>query len=362
MNHTPCDIKFEELVSAYFDCRKNKRNTQSALEFEIDLEHNLWELYNQLRQGTYKIGRSICFVVKQPRTREVWAAQFRDRVVHHLIYNRLSDKWNRSFTADSCACIPGRGTMYGAIRLEKHIRSITNNWSKDAWYLKCDLQNFFVSIDKNVLWRLMDGKIKIPWLNDLTKMVLFHDPRVDPVFKSSEAEMAEVPEYKRLLLAGENRGLPIGNLTSQFFANILLDCLDKFVKHKLKVRKYVRYVDDCIFLSTDKAQLRVWYNLVTEFVKTLGLKFNPKKCFIQRVSRGVSFVGQTIYPFRRVPLRNTQMKCFKRCSNATPSTINSFLAYMGQSGKNFNLKNKMLDIAESSGITVCRKRLITQEA
>ncbi|HBO82067.1 MAG TPA: reverse transcriptase, partial [Cupriavidus sp.] len=136
------------MVAAYFDCRRRKRNTHSALVFEQRLERNLRDLHDELMDGSYKPGRSICFVVTRPKPREVWAADFRDRVVHHLLYNQIAPRFHASFIADSCACIPGRGTLYAAERLEAKVRSITQNWVHPAWYLKCDLANFFVSIDK----------------------------------------------------------------------------------------------------------------------------------------------------------------------------------------------------------------------
>lgn len=142
---------FELLVQAYFSCRRLKRNTASALMFEQDLERNLLDLHGDLVTGAYSPGRSICFVITRPKPREVWAADFRDRIVHHLLYNHISERFYRRFIADSSACIPGRGTLYAAQRLETKIRSQTQNWSKPGFYLKCDLANFFVSIDKRVV-------------------------------------------------------------------------------------------------------------------------------------------------------------------------------------------------------------------
>ena len=112
------------------------------------IQFPLVELHAQLCSGQYRPGRSICFVITRPKPREVWAAQFRDRIVHHLLYNRIAPRFLESFTADSCACIPGRGTLYAARRLEAKVRSITRNWTRRAFYLKCDVANFFVSIDK----------------------------------------------------------------------------------------------------------------------------------------------------------------------------------------------------------------------
>lgn len=341
MHHTPCDITFDELVNAYFDCRRNKRNSESALDFELDLEQNLKDLYNDLTNGTYQIGQSICFVVKKPRTREIWAAGFRDRVVHHIIYNRLSPKFNRSFIVDSCACIPGRGTMYGAKRLEKHIRSFTNNWQYDYYYLKCDLSNFFVSIDKNVLWKLIEHKVREDWLKDLTKMVLYHDPRNNVQFNSKPVEFEQVPDRKKLLLSPKDFGLPIGNLTSQFFANILMDLFDKFVKHNLKVKHYMRYVDDFVFLGQTTEYLKEVEKASINFLASMNLYLNPKKTILQPINRGVSFVGQTIYPFRRVPLTNTVNNIFTSIDECL--SHQSVVAYLEQSEKHYNLVNRYKD-------------------
>lgn len=118
----PADFSFTELVQAYFDCRTNKRASRTALEFEINLERNLAQLDRELRQGTYTPGPSICFVVTHPKPREVWAAQFRDRIVHHLLYNKIGPRFEARFIADSCACIKGRGTLYAAKRLDAKVQ------------------------------------------------------------------------------------------------------------------------------------------------------------------------------------------------------------------------------------------------
>ena len=154
---------FEQLTQAYIDCRRTKRNSASAQAFEAHLERNLCDLHDELISGHYQSGRSICFVITRPKPREVWAAQFRDRVVHHLLYNKVSPRFLARFSADSCACIPGRGTLYAAQRLEHQVRSITQNWSHPAHYLKCDLANFFVSIDKTVVRERLARHITEPW-------------------------------------------------------------------------------------------------------------------------------------------------------------------------------------------------------
>lgn len=218
---------FIDLVQAYYDCRRSKRNSDSALAFEMDLERNLIQLHDDLVTGTYRPGRSICFVVTRPKAREVWAAAFRDRVVHHLLYNHIGPRIERSFIADSCACIPSRGTLYAAKRLESKIRSASKNWSKPCWYLKLDLANFFVSINKQVLHRQLAARITEPWWLALAEQILMHDPREDYEVRSPAQLFNRVPQHKRLTAQPAHLGLPIGNLSSQFFANVYLDALER---------------------------------------------------------------------------------------------------------------------------------------
>jgi len=192
------DFSFSNLVDAYFDCRRTKRNSASALAFEERLEPNLRRLFDELQDGSYTPGKSICFVITRPKAREVWAAEFRDRIVHHVLHNHISPRFYRRFIADSCACIPGRGTLYAAQRLDAKVRSITQNWTKPAHYLKCDLANFFVSIDKNILCQLLANQITEPWWLRLTETILFHDPRLNFEMRGDPALLERVPAHKRL--------------------------------------------------------------------------------------------------------------------------------------------------------------------
>jgi hypothetical protein len=152
-------LTIEAVFDAYFDCRRTKRNSTNQLRFEADLESNLVGLYRDLENGNYKIGRSIAFVVTHPKIREVWAADFRDRVVHHLIYNAISDHFHRRFIRDSYACIPGRGTHDGLRRVSGFARSITRNWTRPAYFLKADVANFFNSIDRRTVVDLVDSYV-----------------------------------------------------------------------------------------------------------------------------------------------------------------------------------------------------------
>jgi hypothetical protein len=254
------DFSFEELINAYIDCRASKRNSDSALAFEQNLERNLCGLYKELKIKTYYPGRSICFIITRPKPREVWAADFRDRIVHHLLYNRIAPRFYASFISDSCACIPGRGTLYGVKRLESKVRSITENWSKPAYYLKMDIANFFVSIDKCILRNLISKRVTESYWLSLAELILFHDPRDNYELRGHNEKLNLVPSHKRLINQSSDKGLPIGNLSSQFFANIYLDKLDQFIKHKIGAKYYIRYVDDFILLH-HSAQ---WINAARE--------------------------------------------------------------------------------------------------
>ncbi|MHC8342472.1 RNA-directed DNA polymerase [Pseudomonas sp. RT6P73] len=325
---------FSELVQAYYDCRRSKRNSASALAFEMDLECNLMELHDDLLAGTYRPGRSICFVVTRPKAREVWAAAFRDRVVHHLLYNRVAPRFYASFIADSCACIPGRGTLYAATRLEAKIRSASQNWSKPCFYLKLDLANFFVAIDKEVLRRQLAAKITEPWWLALAEQILMHDPREDYEVRSPAHLFNRVPQHKRLTAQPARLGLPIGNLSSQFFANIYLDALDQFAKHKLGAKHYVRYVDDFVFLHESPQQLNAWLAQVEAFLPSLGAKLNPTKTILQPVDRGVDFVGHVIKPWRRSTRKRSVAQALKRTAAAPAEdlreTANSYFGLLSQ--------------------------------
>lgn len=332
-NHA--DFLFSDLLRAYHDCRRNKRNTISALEFELNYEHELIQLRDQLRAGTYRPGRSICFVVTSPKPREVWAASFPDRIVHHLLYNHIAPRFYASFVADSCACIPRRGTLYAGKRLESKIRSVTQNWSRRAHYLKCDLANFFVSIDKEILHQQLAARITEPWWLKLAETILFHDPRLDFEYHGDPALLQLVPEHKRLTSHPAEKGLPIGNLSSQFFANVYLDALDQFVKHQLRCRHYIRYVDDFVLLHESPQQLNAWHDRIEAFLPaTLKAHLNPSKTIRQPIDRGVDFVGHVIKPWRRSTRRRTLRQAIKKIGTTPQADLrdvtNSYFGLLGQ--------------------------------
>ncbi len=327
-----------DLVQAWLDCRRHKRTSASALAFEQSVEHELCQLRDELLAQEYRPGRSICFVITRPKAREVWAAQFRDRVVHHLLYNAIGERFERAFIANSSACIKGRGTLYAAQRLEHDVRSVTQNWNQPAHYLKCDLANFFVSIDKHVLRDRLRARVHEPFWRWLTEVVLMHDPREDFEVRGDPALLSRVPSHKQLQRAPADTGLPIGNLSSQFFANVLLDGLDQHVKHRLQHaggRHYGRYVDDFYLLHASPQRLNEALASIEHHLHhELRCSLNPRKTILQPVDRGIDFVGQVIKPWRRTPRPGTFEVAESRLARMPASDVfaagNSYLGLAGQ--------------------------------
>lgn len=326
-----------ELVQAWLDCRRHKRQSASAQAFEADAERNLCVLRDELLASAYRPGRSICFVVTRPKHREVWAADFRDRIVHHLLYNRVAPRFQAAFIAASCACIPDRGTLYAAQRLAHDVRATTQNWSRPAWYLKCDLANFFVAIDKHVLFAQLAARIAEPWWRALAHQVLFHDPRLDVEVRSAPELLARVAPHKSLFNAPADTGLPIGNLSSQFFANVYLDALDQFAKHQLRARRYVRYVDDFVLLHESPQWLNDAHARIDAFLPDrLHARLNPRKTILQPVARGIDFVGHVIRPWQHTTRPRTVRTALRRIETMPAAQVyaagNSYLGLMRQAG------------------------------
>lgn len=293
------DFTIGDLFKAYFDCRRNKRCKRTQLKFELNLEKNLMKLYKEIKSGKYEIGKSICFVVTRPKPREVWAANFRDRIVHHLVYNFISERYYKKFIHDTYSCIPKRGTLAAAKRLLHFCRSATRNYTRPAYYLKADLSNFFVSINKDILFKFLQEEIHEEWLLHLLKQILYNDPTKKVFKKSSPQKFKLIPDYKSLFNADLHHGLPIGNLTSQFFSNIYLNKLDKFIKQNLKCKYYLRYVDDFIIIELDTKLLNDYFTIIDDFLSlTLEINVNKRKKLLNKINCGVDFVGYIIKPHR----------------------------------------------------------------
>lgn len=289
----------EDVLEAYMECRRNKRNTYNALAFEKDYMKNCVRLHRELSDGTYRIGRSITFLVTRPKLREVFAADFRDRIVHHLIIGRLEPLFEEYFIGDCYNCRKGKGVLYGVKRLHKQIRQCSSDYTKDCYVLKCDMQGFFMSIHKPTLWRMLEAFIEnryrgkdIKQLLWLTKMIVMHCPEKNCAIKGDRRMWTRLPTDKSLFTSGDDYGLPIGNLTSQMFANFYLSGIDRWIKARF--RHYGRYVDDFYIVSRNKkALLGVLSKIRKRLKERLGVTLHPRKVYLQHYTKGVTFTGST---------------------------------------------------------------------
>lgn len=330
----------EDLVIAYYDARRHKRKTQSQITFEMDLERNLHDLYIELRDRTYTPSSAICFVITDPKKREVFASSFRDRVVHHLYYNYIAYECDKRFIYDSYSCRVGKGTLFGIQRLEHHIRTVSQNYTQTAYVLKLDLQGYFMTIPRNLLQERVQTMMQqilpktqlseeiqslVVWLTDIFTL---HDPLVGCRIRGSKADWKDLPPTKSLWHSPDGVGLPIGDLTSQLYSNIFLNSLDHYITDTLGFRHYGRYVDDFYLLSDSREQLQSVIEPIRIFLAAMGMTLHPKKIILQPVSLparqkqvpALEFLGALVYPYYRHSTPRTVAK-YHACSLRLASTF-----------------------------------------
>ncbi len=309
---------FKDIYRAYKDARKHKRGRLYQLEFEYALEENLIALCDELIAATYKPLPSSCFIIHEPKMREIFAANFKDRIVHHLFYNYTHLLFERTFVHDSYSCIKKRGTHYGISRLRHHIRSVSAGYSKPCYILKVDVKGYFMSIDRSKLLdicRMTFAKMKnrnsgmsgLKWceimdfsfIDYLLETIVCSDPVENCIVKGREEEWNLLPPEKSLFQSAYGCGLPIGNLSSQLFSNIYLNVLDNYIKRELKCKHYGRYVDDAYIVSNDRKILKSIIPSIDKFLKSrLGLSLHHNKVRIYDAYQGVEFLGAYIKPHR----------------------------------------------------------------
>lgn len=265
-------------------------------------------MFDEIIEGRYEPKPSICFIVDRPVKREIFAADFRDRIVHHLIYNNISPIFEKSFINDSYSCRKNKGTHYGIKRIDHFIRSCSRNYLNDCYILKLDISGYFMAINKNLLF----GKVKselikhadkidfeLDLILSLIEKTIFNDPKKNCLIRGSKKDWTGLPKTKSLFHASKNCGLPIGNLTSQLFGNIYLNEFDHFVKKDLHIRYYGRYVDDFVLIHQNKEYLKSLIEPIREFLDhNLQLKLHPDKIYLQYFTKGVKYLGAVIKPHR----------------------------------------------------------------
>jgi hypothetical protein len=309
-----------KLFEAYYSARKNKRNTYNQLKFEIDYESNLFRLSDEIIQNNYQIKPSIAFIINKPVMREIFAADFRDRVVHHLLYNCLNPVIDKKLINDTYSCRKNKGTLYGIKRTDKFIRACTKNYQKQAWILKLDIQGYFMNMNRQYLWQKLINilgnstnfdDINREIIDYLLKKVIFNQPTQDCIIKGTKKDWVGLPNSKSLFHSPANCGLPIGNLTSQIFGNVYLNDLDHYIKRELKVKYYGRYVDDMIFIHESKKYLKQVIEAVGSKLSKDGMIIHPRKIYLQHYTKGVLFLGQYIKPYRKYISKRTKNNFYK---------------------------------------------------
>jgi retron-type reverse transcriptase len=264
---------FENLYSAYLKARRCKRYRKEVLIFSRNVEEELLTLQEEISLGTYTTGRYRRFLVFEPKKREISALPFRDRVVHHAIHSIIEPLFERRFIFDSYGCRVGKGTHAGSARLVNFLRRAQRVWGV-VYCMKADISKFFPSVDHEALKKIIRRTI-----------------RCNRTLHLIEEIIDSIPGGK---------GIPIGNLTSQLFANVYLDELDHFIKEKLRVKFYIRYMDDFVILNEDKIRLHKWKSDIETFLKEeLRLNFNAKTSIFP-ISQGVDFLGYRTWPTHKL--------------------------------------------------------------
>lgn len=290
---------YEEIYSlynlylAYKKARKGKTKKLYVIEFETNLFENLLNLYHELKYEIYSPKPLKTFILRDPKTRKISKSDFRDRIIHHALIRIIDPIFDKIFIYDCSANRKGKGTLFAIKRFHKFIKKVSRNGKTKGWFnnnqisgycFKADIKHYFQEVNHNVLLETIKRKISDEKTISLIKKILENGKEV------------------------EGKGMPLGNLTSQFFANLYLNELDYFVKHKLKAKYYIRYVDDFVILHNSKEQLTIWKERINNFLKEiLKLELHPDKSKIISLSRGIDFVGFRNFYYHKL-LRKRNIK------------------------------------------------------
>lgn len=347
-------VPLDEIFEAYYDCRKNKRKTLNALKFEVNYEDNCVQLWEEINIKTYEIGKSITFIVTKPKPREIFAADFRDRIVHHLVAKKLEPLFEKIFIEDTYNCRKGKGTLYGVIRLHDKIQEVSENYTKDCYVAKFDMQGFFMSIHKPTLNRMLQDFIEdnyfgtdVDILKWLVEKIVLHCPEKNCVRKSPKRKWKLIDNNKSLFFNGDDYGLAIGNLTSQLFANFYLHQFDALMTKRFKC--YGRYVDD-FYIIDDKKHILNSINFIKDYLyNNLQIRLHPNKIYLQHYSKGIKFTGMVVKKNRTYIGNATRSNFILKIKhfNYTNvkhflSSVNSYLGYC-KHHRSYNIKRKIVE-------------------
>jgi len=282
-------ISLDNLFNSWQEFRKGKRSKIDVQKFEWNLEDNIFRLHKELKNKTYRHGHYTSFYITDPKLRHIHKAEVRDRIVHHAVYRVLYPIFDPIFIYDSYSCRVVKGTHKAVKRLNYFSLKVSKNYTRPCFALKCDIRKFFFSIDHEILLRLISRRVQ------------------------DEEVLGLVRGIVRSFNDDTGKGIPIGNLTSQLFANVYLDELDKFVKHDLKVKYYIRYCDDFVVLSDNTVYLESARGEIERFLQeTLKLSFHEDKVTIRKFSQGIDFLGYVVLPHHTVLRTKTKRRMMAR--------------------------------------------------
>lgn len=329
----------ENIFTRYGEFRVGKKQKKDVLLFDRHVEDNLFALFHALQTKTYTPGVYTGFYIRDPKLRFIHKATVIDRVVHHIVSYELEQIYEPTFIAHSYACRKDKGTHKAVMAFQTMARKASKNNTKTCWVLKCDIKKFFDSINHHILLTILAKKIADEDFFLLLQKIItsFYSDRTVDIH--------------------DKKGIPIGNLTSQFFSNIYLNELDQFVKHTLKVQYYIRYADDFVFLSPDKAYLESLLIQVDKFLyEKLDLELHPQKVSFHKFRSGVDFLGYIAFPhyilprtktkrrvFRKIRARVMEYKAGKIDEEKLYQTVQSYLGYLSHANS-YLLQNTLKNI------------------
>ncbi|MFA6006362.1 MAG: reverse transcriptase/maturase family protein [Candidatus Paceibacterota bacterium] len=306
-------ISVENLLAAWQEFLSGKRNKLDVQVFQLRLMGNILSLHQDLENFTYVHGGYTYFKINDPKPRDIHKANVRDRLLCHAVYRKLYPFFDSTFISDSYSCRLRKGTHRALKQFEKFGSETSKNCTHTCWVLKCDIRKFFANIDHKILFGILAQYVpdeNVQWL--LEKVISSFEP-----------------------------GLPLGNLTSQLLVNIYMNEFDQYVKHKLKVKQYIRYADDFVFLSDNRAWLEQLIPQISDFLNTqLNLSLHPKKVSIATLASGVDFLGWVHFPDHQVLRTATKKRMFRNIAIRldNPATMQSYRGLL-QHGNTHKLQN-----------------------
>jgi RNA-directed DNA polymerase len=319
-------ISIENLLLAWQEFLRGKRNKKDVQEFQLHLMKNIFELHQELKLKTYKHGVYKYFKISDPKPRDIHKALVRDRLLHHAIYRILYPYFDQKFIFDSYSCRNNKGTYKALYRFKYFSRIVSKNYTKPCFVLKCDIKKFFASINHQILIGILEKYIKDKNIINLLKIII----------KSFNTK------------GNYNVGLPLGNLTSQLLVNIYMNQFDQFVKRGLKQRYYIRYADDFVFFSESRESLQKMIPKIEKFLSDdLKLKIHPNKINIYPIYSRIDYLGWVHFQYCRVlrtktkkRMLNNLNRCIKEKREIKEETLQSYLGLL-KHGDTYKVRNKI---------------------